>query len=184
MVCKILLVSLNNPREYFYTRHNAGAWWLKYFCFINNVFLFMDYLTNSYYYKIIPFKGKCLHILEPNVYMNNNGKIIYDYICKHDISFKNIIVVHDDLDLNLGMIKLSYKIDNLCHNGIRSVVDFFKFNTFYRLRIGLGKPKYVQNVSNYVLGVPSKKEFDSYFRCIKNSFFYIDDILNFSFSNF
>lgn len=184
MIDEILLVSLNNPREFFYTRHNAGAWWLKYFCLINNMFLFMDSFSNLYYYKIITFKGKRLHIVEPNVYMNNCGKVIYNYICKYAIFFKNIIIIHDDLDLNSGIIKLSYKVDNFCHNGIKNVVEFLKINSFYRLRIGIGKSEYNQNMSDYVLGVPSRKEFEFYFRCIKNSFLYIDDILNFSFSDF
>ena len=177
----ILLVSLNNPREYFYTRHNIGALWLKYFCLNNSIYL----LKNDemlFYHGNVTFHGKKLYILEPNAYMNCNGSVLINYIAFVNVSFDKIFLIHDDLDLGLGVMKLCYSSSSAGHNGVKSVINDFNLNNFYRLRIGLGRCKRT-SINNYILSMFGKNEFELLLKSFKRSMFYIDDILNFSWSS-
>lgn len=181
MVKNILMVSLNNPRDYFYTRHNIGALWIKYFCLYNSVRL----LKNDkllFYYGSLFFNDKKLHLLEPNTYMNCNGTVILNYISFANVCFDKIFLVHDDLDLNLGVIKLCYSSGSAGHNGVKSVINAFDHNMFYRLRIGLGKSKKCF-INNHILSIPKKDEFSLILKIFRDSMSYIDDILNFNWSS-
>ena len=179
----ILLVSLNNPRNYFYTRHNAGSWWIKYFSIKNKINLIFDSSGQYYFFNNLYLHGKILHILEPNVFMNLNGLIIERYVYKFNIKYNNILLIHDDLDLDCGSIKICYSSGSGGHNGVKSVIKYLNSNSFYRLKIGLGR-KNKCIVNDFLLDIPKFNEFNLYIRSIKNSFFYLDYILNFNSINY
>lgn len=153
-----LIVGLGNPGdEYKKTRHNAG-------------FLLLDELaaqmTVSFAYES-KFKaevtrchidGKSIRLLKPQTFMNKSGQSVAAYASYYDISAEDILVVHDELDLDPGVVRLKQGGGHGGHNGLRDIINCLSSKDFYRLRLGIGHPGDRNKVVNYVLRAPSKKE--------------------------
>lgn len=171
-----LIVSLNNPREYFDTRHNVGAWWISRFLASN--FIDVNTFSNfSSYIGKIKFFNVELYLLEPIAYMNNNGPVILKFCNYHNINFSEVLVLHDDLDLLPGIIKLKCDGNSAGHKGLNSLVFSFKTDKFKRIRIGIGRPKF-GSINEYVLSKPTDLDKKSIVNVINASFLCIDDIIN------
>lgn len=173
-----LIASVNNPRDYYYTRHNVGAWWLNKFC-LDNVLILKKHDRFFSYLAKIEVNGCTVYLLEPCSYMNNSGKYIFMFCNIFNISLADVLIIHDDLDLLPGVIKLKTKGGSAGHNGLNSVIFNFKSENFKRLRIGIGRP-IDGDVINYVLNRPSESDIKFIYDAINASFFFIDDILNLS----
>lgn len=174
-----LIASLNNPKNYSNTRHNAGELWVDNFCNKNNFCFYKDkYLSG--YYSIFKTYNYDLHIFKPDSYMNICGKHIAMYSNVNNISSNEILIVYDDIDLLIGKIKLKSNINSTSHNGLKSIIHFVG-NSVFLLRVGIGK-KNISNLNKYLLSSFSKLEKDIVFNSINKSLLYIDDILNLSWS--
>jgi PTH1 family peptidyl-tRNA hydrolase len=97
---------------------------------------------------------KKVYAIKPLTFMNNSGICIRELIEYFKIDAENIIVFHDDLDIDFGKIKAKFGGSNAGHNGIASI-DKFIGKDYSRVRIGIGKPQVKSTVSDYVL-----KDFD------------------------
>ncbi|XAJ83521.1 hypothetical protein RJV14_00770 [Buchnera aphidicola (Kurisakia onigurumii)] len=114
--------------------------------------------------------------------MNENGKSVFLVSKIFNISLKNILIVHDDLDLKIGEIKFKYSMGSGGHNGLRSIITVFKQfykkknkNIFFnRLRIGIGRPDHVSQVCNFVLSKPNRKDFFLIKKKINDFFVFIN----------
>ena len=116
-----LIIGLGNPgKEYEKTYHNAG-------------FLFVDYLINSQL-PITNYK-----LLKTDVYMNQSGNFVKKTLKKYKIKPEEILIVHDDSDIELGKYKISFGRGSAGHNGVQSIIDALKTKNFWRLRIGIRK---------------------------------------------
>jgi PTH1 family peptidyl-tRNA hydrolase len=115
--------------------------------------------------------------------MNFSGNILYNFLSFNFIQYYSILIVHDDLDLLVGDIKLKFSSTTSSHNGISSIISFLKTSDFFRLRIGIGNNFSVLR-KKYVLSEPSYSEKVDILRAIKCSIFCIDDILSLNFSRF
>jgi PTH1 family peptidyl-tRNA hydrolase len=142
-----LIVGLGNPGEkYDNTRHNIG-------------FMAVDKLKqrlapdNSWEkehkhealvvkttYKSIP-----LLLAKPLTFMNDSGRAVSALSHMHKISHHDIIVIHDDLDLPLGTIKVKKDGGSAGHNGIKSIIENLGTDNFLRVRLGIGRPEAVTN---------------------------------------
>ena len=144
-----LICGLGNPgKEYTNTRHNIG-------------FNLIDKLSN--FYNFLPFKKdtkkevlkgyikhqSCL-LMKPLNFMNLSGQPIQEIVNFYKIDKKKIYIIHDDLDLELGKIKLKFGGWNGGHNGL-SNIDEMIGNNYNRIRIGISHPGSKDLVSNYVL---------------------------------
>ncbi len=178
-----LIASLNNPRSYSFTRHNIGSWWLNEFCSLNNISITFNKFYNSYIGKLYLYDN-VLHLLEPNVYMNINGEVINAYCNDNNISYINSMIVHDDLDLNVGCIRIKFGGGNAGHKGLISLTNSFSSSEFLRLRIGIGKPINKSVSNNYVLSKCSFVEEKIIKKSIYKSMLFIDDLVNLSWSLF
>ncbi len=151
-----LIVGLGNPgKEYLLTRHNAG-------------FLFLDTLIDSYHIPDYKSKfqgavtegrihGHDLFFLKPLTYMNLSGGSVAA-LCKfYKIAPEEILVVHDDVDVALGKIKLKQGGGNAGHNGLKSLTASLGPN-FWRLRIGIDQKPERMDLSDYVLANLPKSE--------------------------
>lgn len=143
----MLVVGLGNyGREYTNTRHNAG-------------FLVVDYIAgalgvfwlNSKTLKCELAKDHDLLLCKPNTYMNNSGFAVQACSSYYKLSSKDILVIHDDIDLPLGQIKFKFSGGSAGHNGLKSI-DSLIGRDYYRVRIGIGRPEGQQEVADYVLG--------------------------------
>ena len=158
-----LIVGLGNPGpKYEATRHNVGFW-------------FVDNLAQS---KGASFRlenkfqgescqttldGNSLWLLKPATYMNNSGQAVRSLAQFYKIPADHILVVHDELDIPPGELRLKKGGGHGGHNGLRDIISHMGNNDFLRLRIGIGHPGNSRDVTNYVLGragVDEKIEID------------------------
>ncbi len=146
----ILIVGLGNPgKKYQKTRHNIG-------------FRLIDQLGFLDSRKIILFK--------PQTFMNNSGKTVKKLIENLKLRIKNLIVVHDDLDLPLGKIRIVKNRGPAGHKGVESIIEELGTKNFIRFRIGIqpriGKPKFTER---FVLQKFNKEEEETAKEVIKKT---------------
>lgn len=152
-----LIVGLGNPEEkYSNTRHNMG------FDVINELSKECDIKVSKSKFDALygmgEINGKKVILVKPQTYMNLSGESIIKFKKFYKLSNKNIIVVYDDMDLNIGDIRLKAKGGPGTHNGMRSVIDNLNTEEFIRIRVGIGTPKYKDDIINYVLEQIPKRE--------------------------
>ncbi len=145
----LLFVGLGNPTpDSENNRHNVG---FKIIDSINKTFSlskqkpkFKGLLTTG------NIKGKKVYAIKPLTFMNNSGICIRELLEYFKIDAEDVIVFHDDLDIEFGKIKAKFGGSSAGHNGIASI-DKFIGKEYSRVRIGIGKPKTPINVEDYVL---------------------------------
>jgi peptidyl-tRNA hydrolase, PTH1 family len=152
-----LIVGLGNPgAEYAATRHNVGFW-------------FVDQLASqlkaplAIQPKFFGMAGRAgeLWLLEPSTYMNRSGQAVAALANFYKITPAEILVVHDDLDLAPGALRLKQGGGNGGHNGLKDIQAKLATPDFWRLRIGIGHPRSLglnQQVVDFVLHPPRKEE--------------------------
>ena len=129
-----LIAGLGNyGPEYEKTRHNYG------FMVIDEIQRkhdFPDFKLDKEHNALISKKGEVL-LVKPQTYMNESGKAIKSIASYYKIDIKDIIVIHDDAETNLGEIKEVESRSAAGHNGVRSIIDELKTNEFKRLKLGI-----------------------------------------------
>jgi len=91
-------------------------------------------------------------LLAPQTYMNRSGEALIEAVRFFDVAPKDILVIYDDLDLDFGIIKATLGGGAGGHKGIQSIIEKLGSRDFQRIRIGLGRPRYNEVISDYVLG--------------------------------
>lgn len=153
-----LFVGLGNPgAQYEATRHNAGFWWIdqvasERICklshdakFFGDVGRFRDTDHDAW-------------LLKPMTFMNKSGRALAALANYYKIPPESILVIHDELDLPAGTVKLKKGGGHGGHNGLKDIVACLGSNDFWRLRIGVDHPGDRNAVVNYVLNAPMKDE--------------------------
>ncbi len=149
-----LIVGLGNPgSEYEDHRHNVGFW-------------FIDRLARRLTVPLTPqgkFLGRVarpgdLWLLQPMTYMNLSGQAVAALARFYQIAAAEILVVHDDLDLPPGSIRLKQGGGNGGHNGLKDIQARLATPDFWRLRLGIGHPGERAEVIHYVLKAPRREE--------------------------
>ncbi len=154
MCIKIIIGLGNKDKKLFNTRHNIGTWYI--YKFLKKKIYTKIKMNIIYNLKIAK---KNIYFYIPKSYMNNIGKNILQIKKKLKIKNKEMLFVHDELNLNPGYSKITKGLKNCTHNGIKNIVENIKLkNEFYRLRIGIGKPKKKYKLKQFVLSKPTKKE--------------------------
>ena len=150
-----LFVGVGNPgNEYQGTRHNI-AW----DCFDGGALDSELHWKSKFKgeYAQISRKGENNYFLKPQTYMNLSGESVLPCSKFFKVSPKNIVVLHDDIDLDFGLIVLKKGGGLAGHNGLKSIAKVLGTRDFLRMRIGVGRPKY-GDVSNHVLSKFSQDE--------------------------
>jgi len=152
-----LIVGLGNiGKEYDNTNHNVG-------------FMVADELANeldTFFARKqcrasvaeTTLSGEKVVIAKPHTYMNLSGESVREFVQKFKIPLENIIVVLDDIDLDVGVVRYRLKGSAGTHNGLRSIVACLGTSDFKRVRIGIGKGHPNQELSDYVLSKISKQD--------------------------
>jgi PTH1 family peptidyl-tRNA hydrolase len=99
-------------------------------------------------------------LLKPDTFMNRSGQSVGKVARYYKLMPDEILVVHDELDFDVGVIRLKKDGGHAGHNGLRDIVAHLGSNGFYRLRIGIGRPANSKMVADFVLSPPSKSEWD------------------------
>lgn len=152
-----LIVGLGNPEEkYSKTRHNMG------FNTINKIAKEYNIEVNKKKFDALYGEGfienEKVILLKPQTYMNLSGKAIIQVVNFYKIPMENIFVIYDDVDIEPGLIKIRKKGSAGSHNGMKSVVEELQTEEFARIRVGIGKPEYKDDMINYVIGVVPNEE--------------------------
>ncbi len=153
-----LVVGLGNPGEkYAGTRHNVGFSWLDKLTAMLHVALKPEHKFQGLSVRIQSNDLDCW-LLEPQTYMNASGTSVAAICRYYEILPEEVLIVHDELDLPSGSVKLKWGGGAGGHNGLKSVLAHFDNQPFWRLRIGIGHPGSRQAVVNYVLHTPERDE--------------------------
>ncbi|TRW78278.1 aminoacyl-tRNA hydrolase [Mycolicibacterium sp. 018/SC-01/001] len=147
----LLVVGLGNPGpQYALTRHNLG-------------FLVLDVLADRIGETFKVHKksgadvatgrlaGRPVVLAKPRVYMNESGRQVGPLAKFYSVPPRDVIIVHDELDIEFGRIRLKYGGGVAGHNGLRSVGAALGTNDFHRVRVGIGKPPGRQSGASFVL---------------------------------
>jgi len=156
-----LFVGLGNPgTEYEATRHNAGFWWT-------------DALAEQLGTRLVPersYQGLVARVnrpqgpvwlLQPMTFMNRSGVSVATLARFFKIEPAQMLVVHDELDLQPGQAKLKFGGSAAGHNGLKDIHAMLGTQDFWRLRLGIGHPGVKAEVVNYVLKKPSAEHRDA-----------------------
>lgn len=155
-----LIAGLGNPgREYEGTRHNAGFWWVNEFAHAHQ---FVFRAENKFHGLSAHglMHGREIFLLKPQTFMNVSGRAVGALAQFYKIEPQHILVVHDELDLQPGSIKLKLGGGHGGHNGLKDIIAHLGTRDFWRLRIGIGHPGERADVSDYVLNPPRREEAD------------------------
>ncbi|OGT34804.1 MAG: aminoacyl-tRNA hydrolase [Gammaproteobacteria bacterium RIFCSPHIGHO2_12_FULL_37_14] len=173
-----LIVGLANPgKEYAETRHNAGAWFVENIAKGSGTTLRLETKCHGLH-GLAHFSNHICHLLIPSTFMNRSGQAVQACAHYHKIIPESILIVHDDIDLPVGSIKLKFDGGDGGHNGLKDIISHLNTKQFYRLRIGIGHPGNSKDVEEYVLNKPSKSDQQS----IRQVLLQAEDILPLLFS--
>lgn len=153
-----LIAGLGNPgSKYEGTRHNVGFWFVDHLARSKGCPLHHD---NKFHGELgkTSIDGHDIWLIKPMTFMNRSGQAVSALANYYKIPVENILVIHDELDLPAGTLRLKKGGGHGGHNGLRDMIAHFSSNEFMRLRIGIGHPGASNEVSNYVLGAPSSED--------------------------
>ncbi len=154
-----LIVGLGNPGpKYQGTRHNIGFQTIERWCQKLDVQLFSGSFQSRSAHII--FQNKEMMVLCPLTFMNLSGNAVSACVDFFGIQLDNILVIHDDLDLPVGRLKITNSSGSGGHRGIQSIIDCLGDKGFPRLKIGIGRPQYSEVVEDYVLAPPYPEDRD------------------------
>ncbi|MGQ0599894.1 aminoacyl-tRNA hydrolase [Aquabacterium sp.] len=172
-----LFVGLGNPGpEYEDTRHNAGFWFIDDLARRLGVTLLPDRAYHGLVARANTPQGP-VWLLQPQTYMNLSGKSVAALARFFKITPEEVLVVHDELDLLPGQVKLKKGGGHGGHNGLRDIHAQLGTPDYWRLRLGIGHPGVKHEVANFVLRKPPQSEREAIFKCISQSLDAVDAML-------
>ena len=156
-----LIVGLGNPgEEYEHTRHNAG-------------FDTVDKIATEIGVRY--WKNECgaltgkgayhdidVVLAKPQSYMNTSGGPVKQLMNAYGVSPDHLVVIHDELDIDPGTIRVKFGGGHAGHNGLRSICDKLGTRDWFRVRCGIGRPPGRMPVADYVLSLPKKDAADDF----------------------
>ncbi|MCO8058447.1 aminoacyl-tRNA hydrolase [Acinetobacter towneri] len=152
-----LIVGLGNPgKEYAQTRHNAGFWFVEQLADQYGITLKADPKFHGISGRG-NIEGQDVRLLLPTTFMNRSGQSVIPFAKFYQIAPEAMLIAHDELDMNPGIIRLKTGGGHGGHNGLRDIVPHTGPN-FHRLRIGIGHPGSKERVSGHVLSKASSSE--------------------------
>jgi PTH1 family peptidyl-tRNA hydrolase len=153
-----LIVGLGNPGpQYEATRHNAGFWWVDMIAGQNGARLNAEGKFQGIAGRLKQGNHEAW-LLKPSTFMNASGRSVAAIANFYKISPHNILVVHDELDIGPGTVKLKKGGGHGGHNGLKDITAALGTSDFWRLRLGIGHPGDRNEVVNFVLKPPSRDE--------------------------
>ena len=156
-----LIVGLGNPgKEYERTRHNAGYWWVDAIAAARRATWKKETRFSGWTTRVDEDGAEFL-LLKPSTYMNESGRSVSAVMRFFKIDPGQMLVVHDELDLPPGAVKMKRGGGTGGHNGLTDIADALDTKDFWRLRIGIGHPGDKDLVADYVLDKARRVEQDA-----------------------
>jgi len=152
-----VLIGLGNPgKQYVQARHNLGYLVLDKLSEKHQTIEFRKHSKISGSISQFILKDKDVTLFKSSKFMNESGISINQFIQYYKIKIEEVCIIHDDVDLNRGEVKVKFGGGHGGHNGLRSIIQHCSPD-FSRIRIGIGHPK-KKEVIDYVLSTPNKVE--------------------------
>ena len=145
-----LVVGLGNPgKTYQHTRHNVG-------------FMVVDRLAGTHSIMVTrerfhslwgagDIAGRKMILAKPQTFMNRSGQAVVAIMAYYKLAVQDLLVIHDDLDVDFGSIKIVRGGGAGGHRGVRSIHDTLKEDRYVRVKVGTGRPRFSETVEDYVL---------------------------------
>lgn len=148
------LIGLGNPgKKYTNTRHNIG---FELIDKIQREYNFPDFKFDKKFDSLVSKKGD-LFIMKPQTFMNRSGMAVRALKDYYNIDSKDLLIIHDDADIDLGKVKIDFSRSSGGHKGVQSIIDHLKTKNFWRIRFGISKDE-KEKAINITLKKFSKKE--------------------------
>lgn len=153
-----MIVGLGNPgSKYNDTKHNIG------FMAVDRIVKNLDVnFTEDKNFKAERgsdfINGEKIYFIKPTTFMNNSGIAVKALLTYYNISIKDMIIIYDDLDMEVGKIRFRQKGSAGGHNGIKSIIAHLGTQEFDRIKVGIGRPNGRMTVINHVLGKFDKND--------------------------
>ncbi len=155
---KYLITGLGNPGpEYELTRHNIGFLTLDRLADAQGASFATDRLADTARFT---YKGRTLHLIKPNTFMNLSGKAVNYWLQTLKISKENLLIVTDDIALPFGKLRLRTKGSSAGHNGLKNIEELTGGSDYIRLRMGVGSDFPKGRQVDYVLSRFPQQELD------------------------
>ncbi|MEE9276220.1 MAG: aminoacyl-tRNA hydrolase [bacterium] len=150
MASSTLVVGLGNPGpEYALTRHNVGFWAIDRLA--GALRIRVDAPAGHSLVGRGQIRGWRVILAKPQIFMNLSGKAVRALLKSEGLGPEDLILMHDDMDIALGRVKLNTTGGDAGHNGVSSVLEHLATGDFRRLRIGLGRPPHNVEGADWVL---------------------------------
>lgn len=147
-----LVVGLGNPGpDYAANRHNVGQMVLDILADRISATFKSHKANASVAEGRIGFGGPRVILAKPGTYMNNSGGPVANLMKFYDVSIQNVIVVHDELDIDAGAVRVKQAGGHAGHNGLRDIIAAADSNDFVRVRVGIGRPPGRMDAADFVL---------------------------------
>jgi len=151
-----LFVGLGNPgAEYEHTRHNAGFWWLEALARELGVTLQPERSAQALVARVTRAGAEPVWLLQPMTFMNRSGFSVAALARFYKIPAAQVLVIHDELDLQPGQVKLKFGGSAAGHNVLKDIQAMLGTPDYWRLRLGIGHPGVKSEVIHWVLKKPS-----------------------------
>jgi len=175
-----LIVGLGNPgREYENTRHNIGFLTIDKYADKLDISITKSKFNGLYGEALV--NGEKVLFLKPQSYINLSGEVIRKFVDFYKISIEDILIIHDDLDLEVGTYKIKQKGSSGGHNGLKNIELHLGTQEYKRIKIGISNNKNI-DTKDYVLGKLSKEENDLLYQVQNQVISILDDYFKVSFS--
>ena len=172
-----LIVGLGNPGTgHAGTRHNVGYWFVEELARRHSV----DFRLEARFKGELAepqISGRKLRLLRPNTFMNLSGGSVAPLARYFDVAPEQVLVVHDDLDLLPGVARIKNGGGHGGHNGLRSLFSDLGSREFMRLRLGIGHPGNSDEVTDYVLRIPSAQDRELILDAVQRSVGLFEDMV-------
>jgi PTH1 family peptidyl-tRNA hydrolase len=162
-----VIVGLGNPgKKYDATRHNVGFETIDMLAKRNNIEV--KRLKHKALCGEGNIGGRKVMLVKPQTFMNLSGQSLLDIVQFYKIDPQNIIVIYDDIDIEVGSLRIREKGSAGSHNGMKSIIYQLQTDQFPRIRIGVGKPQF-GDLADYVLGRFPKEEIPTMIETIERA---------------
>lgn len=175
-----LIVGLGNPgKEYENTRHNAGFKFIDKFASSLNLNFNKEKFGGLY--TEFNYQNEKIILLKPQKYINLSGEVLIKFKDFYKIDTKDILIICDDLDTELGQIKIKYKGSSGGHNGLKNIEYHLHTVEYKRIKIGISKNS--NDKIDYVIGKMPKEELEKLEKVTDKANEILKDYLNMNFDN-
>ena len=173
----MIIVGLGNPGEqYENTRHNVGFKTIDIVAEKLGIAINKEKFNGLFGEGI--YNGKKVILLKPQTYMNLSGESVSEIMDFYKLPLDELLVIYDDIDIDVGKIRIRPEGSSGTHNGMRNISDILGSHDFPRIRIGTGKPKVEMDLAEYVLAKIPLEERDEINKAIQTASEAVLEILN------